>query len=364
MKAEDTRLKSWIKLLSTPEIGNTRAVRLIKLIGEPIEFLEQDRSLLDQADFLTSVSKNYLKNESDEDNWLKISDIIQKYDIKYTSILDENFPERLKSIYDPPPLIFYRGKLNNDLLLNSISIVGTRNPSNYGKLITRKLASQLAEIGFTIVSGMAFGIDTLAHYGALDAGGKTISVLGTGVDYIYPAQNRDLAAKIIQNGALISEYIPGSKPEKWNFPARNRLISGVAIGTIVIEGSKRSGALLTAKFALDQNRDVFALPGDINRIQAEGPNQLIKQGAKIITSVRDILEEYNLSLDKKNKPPLELSSEEEQVYKIIKQNKPFIEFDSLLIKSNLHIGKLSTILLSLELNNIIQKLPGNKISTV
>jgi len=192
-------------------------------------------------------------------------------------------------------------------------------------------------------------------------GGRTIAVFGTGVDQIYPPRNRELAEMIIQNGALISEFVPGSKAEKWNFPTRNRIISGLSLGSVIIEGGKKSGALLTAKFALDQNRDIFALPGDINRPQSAGPNYLIKLGAKIVTSADDILQEYDIKLDEQPLFFPELNEKEEKIYQIILNNKPEIHFDKLIIKTGYSVSEISTLLLSLELKNTIKKTAGNKI---
>ena len=188
--------------------------------------------------------------------------------------------------------------------------------------------------------------------------------MGTGCDQIYPYKNAKLAERIIERGALISEFIPGSKPEKWNFPVRNRIISGLSVGTFVVQGEKSSGALLTAKFALDQNRDLYALPGDINRKVSEGPNYLIKLGAKIVTSFEDIVEEYDLILQPDNVVKPELSKIEERIYQIICENKPAINYDNLILKSGLSVGELSTVLLNLEIKNLIRVGDGSLISSV
>ncbi|KQC10792.1 MAG: hypothetical protein APR54_11660 [Candidatus Cloacimonas sp. SDB] len=241
-----------------------------------------------------------------------------------------------------------------------MALVGTRRPSNYGKLMAEKISSNLAEAGFTIVSGLAYGIDSIAHSSALNKGKKTVAVMATGVDMIYPPGNQNLSEKIIRNGAILSEYIPGSKAEKWYFPTRNRIISGLCAGTIVIEGSRKSGALLTAKFALDQNRDVFALPGDINRKQAEGPNYLIKMGAKPVTEICDILEEYDVQLSNDEISFPELNKLEKEIFQMIITSKPEINFDKLILKSGLDVNSLSSILLSLELKSLVKKVEGNR----
>ncbi len=358
---ELNRIKAWIKLISTAEIGNSKAIKLAQMLGEPEEFMGSASGKLKDISFISEFAKEQLSQELPPQKWEYTANLIEKYKIKFISILDEKYPPLLKNIFDPPPFLFYRGTLFKEDFRRTFAIVGTRKASNYGKLMTKRIGSKLAESGFTIVSGLAYGIDTISHISALESNKRTFAIMGTGVDQIYPSRNIYLADKIIENGALISEFIPGSKAERWNFPTRNRIISGVSIGCLIVEGSKRSGALLTAKFALDQNRDIFALPGDINRQQAEGPNYLIKLGAKIVTSTKDILEEYDLIMDKDERKIPKLGEKEDQIYNIILQNKPEIQFDNLIMKTGCSVGELSTILLSLELKNIVKKMPGNKI---
>ena len=355
------KIKSWIKLLETPEIGIAKAIRLTEILGEPINFIGSSAEKLHEIDFISEVAKENLANNVFAEDWNRIEILIEKYNIKFISILDDNYPSLLKTIYNPPPFLFYRGTLQKNDFRRTLAIVGTRKATNYGKLMTKKIGEKLTSAGFTIVSGLAFGIDTIAHLSCLERGGRTLAILGTGCEQIYPPRNKELADRIIENGALISEFIPGRKAERWNFPTRNRIISGISLGSFIIEGTKKSGALLTAKFALDQNRDVFALPGDIDKPQAEGSNYLIKLGAKIVTCVNDILEEYDLILDNAEKTFPKLTSDQEKIYQILLQNKPEIEFDSLMLKTGLSVGELSTILLSLELKNVIKKVPGNKI---
>jgi len=354
------RIKAWINLLSAPEIGHATAIRLVKVLGEPIDFINYPTRLT-EIEFISEQAKEYLTNNSEPENWQIVVSLIEKYNIKFISILDDKYPEPLKNIFDPPPFLFYRGEIKKDDFRRALGVVGTRKASNYGKLMTKKIVQELAKSGFTIVSGLAYGIDTISHLAALDSGSRTYAVMGTGVDQIYPPRNRELAERILENGVLMSEYIPGSKAEKWNFPTRNRIISGLAIGSLIIEGNKKSGALLTAKFAMDQNRDVFALPGDINRTQAEGPNYLIKLGAKIVTKASDILEEYELVIDSQSKPFPKLNEKEEMVYQILVNNKPEIHFDKLIVLTGFTVGEISTILLSLELKNMVKKVPGNKV---
>jgi len=354
------KIKAWLQLMAAPDIGNAKAIKLAELLGEPTKFIGKPEAFL-EIEILSQTAKKFLSNPPEPTNWQQVLKLIDRYEIKFVSMLDEDYPNLLRNIYDPPPFLFYRGNLYKDDLRRTLAIVGTRKASIYGKQMTAEIGEKLVQAGFTIVSGLAYGIDAIAHMSALNQGGKTYSVMGTGVDQIYPPENREIADEIIKTGAIISEYVPGSKAEKWNFPTRNRIISGLSLGSFIIEGSRKSGALLTAKFAMDQNRDIFALPGDINRPQAEGPNYLIKLGAKIITCAKDILEEYDLVLDEQTRLFPELSEKEDKIYQILLNNKPEILFDSLLIKCGMNIGELSSALLTLELKNVIKKVPGNKI---
>ena len=219
-----------------------------------------------------------------------------KENIDLITIQDKNYPKLLKEIYAPPALLYIKGNLEpNDKI--SIGIVGTRNPSSYGNQITPLITKDLSNFGLTIISGLAKGIDTLAHQATLNANGRTIAVLGTGIDKksIYPAINIQLAEEITHKGALISEFPIGTQPAAQNFPQRNRIISGLSLGVLVIEASEKSGSLITARNALEQNRDVFAIPGNVFSINSLGPNKLIKMGAKLVSQANDIIEELNLS---------------------------------------------------------------------
>jgi len=217
---------------------------------------------------------------------------LEKENINIMTIQDDSYPKLLKEIYDPPAMLYVKGSFKpNDEL--SLGIVGTRNISEYGKQITPIITSQLTKAGITIISGLARGVDSLAHQIALDNKGRTIAVLGSGIDSksIYPAVNKYLAEKISENGAVISEFPINTKPLPQNFPQRNRIISGLSLGILVIEASQKSGSMITARNALEQNRDVFAIPGHILSENSLGPNNLIKMGAKLVTKTSDILEE-------------------------------------------------------------------------
>jgi DNA processing protein len=208
---------------------------------------------------------------------------------------DATYPRLLKQIADPPPVLYVRGSLT-DADAWAIGIVGTRRASVYGREVAESLAAGLAQNHITVVSGMARGIDAFAHHSALKAGGRTVAVLGCGVDVVYPPEHRKLAEQIIENGALVSDYPPGTQPDATNFPPRNRIISGMSLGVVVVEADERSGALITSEFAADQGREVFSVPGNIFNRSSRGTNKLIQKGAKLILGVEDILEELNLGM--------------------------------------------------------------------
>ena len=222
---------------------------------------------------------------------------LEKEKIGLITIQDESYPKLLKEIYAPPAILYIRGSFKpNDNF--SLGVVGTRKLSNYGKQITPIITSKLSKAGITIVSGLAKGIDTIAHQTAIENNGRTIAVLGSGIDSksVYPAINKYLAEKIVENGAVISEFPINTKPLAQNFPQRNRIVSGLSLGILVIEAPEKSGAMITARNALEQNRDVFAIPGDILSNNSLGPNNLIKMGAKLVNQVSDILEELNINI--------------------------------------------------------------------
>lgn len=274
---------------------------------------------------------------------------------------DGEYPEALKHIYDPPVLLFVKGGFKKEDSF-SIAIVGSRQPSHYGKLVTQKITTELASKGLTIVSGLAYGIDTLAHIHALKSGSRTIAVLGSGVDVIYPYENSRLSEEIISNGALISEYPLGTGPDRVNFPRRNRIICGLSLGIVVVEAGMKSGALITAAMALEQNREVFAVPGNINSPKSFGSNDLIKQGAKVVTSTDDIIEELSPQLarlfkkEERTYPEAVLSEDEKNMLNILSNEPKHV--DLIAKTANQTTSKVLAILLSLELKNLVRQLAG------
>ncbi|MCD6470954.1 DNA-processing protein DprA [bacterium] len=279
--------------------------------------------------------------------------------IQIIKITDKNYPKLLKEIYDPPKEIYVLGKLEAEEKY-PLAVVGTRKISNYGKQIVSSIVKDLAKIGLTIVSGLALGTDALAHQAALDVNGKTIAVLGSGLDMIYPRIHKKLAERIIKSGgAIISEYPPGTKPTKWTFPARNRIISGLSLGVLVIEAPERSGALITAHHALDQGREVFAVPGNIYSQNSVGCNNLIKLGAKAVTDANDILEALSLNLSLgKEKIIRPASKEEKIILEILSTSEKPIHIDEIIKKSKLETNIVNSTLTIMEISKKVKHLGG------
>jgi DNA processing protein len=249
-----------------------------------------------------------------------------------------------------------------------LAIVGSRRASSYGIRMAQTIATELSKYGITVVSGMARGVDSYAHRGAIDAGGRTIAVLGCGLDIVYPSENKKLMENIISSGACISEYLPGTTPIPGNFPARNRIISGISLGVIVIEAGERSGSLITANFALEQGREVFALPGNVNNYNSTGTNKLIKEGAKMVTGIDDILEEINISFTEEKVKDFfsqrfkggellkGLDDDEKKVAECLKLEP--LHIDVIARKTGLSIALINSILIMLELKGVVEQLPG------
>lgn len=274
------------------------------------------------------------------------------------NLQDKNYPAILKEIHDPPKELYIKGEiLPQDKV--AVAMVGTRKCTRYGEQATYDIASELAKLRITIVSGLAKGIDTFAHKAALENNGRTIAVLGTGIDKdsFYPSSNYKLLEKIAKNGAVISEYAPGIRGTKFTFPQRNRIISGLSLGTVVVEAPEKSGALITAALAMEQNREVFAVPGSIYEKNSQGANQLIKMGAKLINNVEDILEELNLLhlLTTKKKKKIKPENKEEKIIISILSAQP-IHIDEIIKKSKLSTSVVNSTLMILEFKKGVRNL--------
>ena len=327
-------------------------------------------------------------------------ELIHRYGCKVVTLYDPVYPPHLKEIETPPFVLYVKGELIPEDAL-SVSVVGSRNAKDYGRKVSYRLSYQIAQRGLMVVSGFAKGIDTAAHRGALEAGGRTIAVMGNGLSLIYPAANKDLAEKIEASGALVSEFPMAARPKPRNFPRRNRIISGLTLGTIIVEASNRSGALITARLAAEQNREVFAVPGEIFSELSAGTHKLINDGAKLINTVDDLLNELpphvlsqiqseaspapvpdmetgptQASDVERNDtkpapetqkpistpPPPDLTPDEKTVFDAIEV--PSSHIDTIVRTTQLPIGQVSSVLLMLELKGIVQQLPGKQFTKI
>ncbi|TBL77716.1 DNA-processing protein DprA [Paenibacillus thalictri] len=296
-------------------------------------------------------------------DWMEKLENYHQAGIGFITALDNSYPERLKEAAEPPWVLYYKG---NIALIGRpcIGMVGTRNPTVYGRKTAESLAAELSEKGACVVSGVARGIDAYAHYGALQAKGGTIGVLGCGIDQVYPAENRELYRNIEESGLLLSEYAPGIRPLPGLFPLRNRIIAGLSLGIVVVEAAERSGSLITATQALDASRDIFAVPGPITSPKSSGTLQLIKNGAKLVTCAEDILEEYRHCISfgpiahSNEKSSQSILSEDERKLLGLLSSEP-LTVDQLLVLSQFNFGHLHSVLLSLLLKKRIEQLPGS-----
>ena len=358
-------IRPWFFLKSVPGVGNLLGKRLIDLFKTPQNIFQASAEKLLQVDGVTKRHVAAIKNHKIPWKVKAELDLLARKEYRIITLADPDYPRLLREIPDPPPFLYVSGRLDSSAL--KIAVVGSRNATGYGLTTTKNLCAGLASLGITIVSGMARGIDTAAHEGAMAGGGKTIAVLGSGLERIYPAENAKLFHRISKNGAVVSEFALLTEPEGHNFPLRNRIISGMSLGTVVVEATKKSGSLITARLAAEQNREVFAVPGSIQSFKSTGTHTLIKQGAKLVEHVQDIVEELaplletderpgNIPPDEADENPASLSVDESQVYKALE---PYpIHIDKLVRKISMEPGKLSGILLQLELNGMIQQLPG------
>jgi DNA processing protein len=299
--------------------------------------------------------------------------LIEKDNIAIIPLNSELYPANLKSIFDPPLVLFVKGEiLPQDYF--SIAIVGTRLASFYGRTMAEKLSRELSEKGFTVVSGGARGIDTFSHQAALSANGRTLAVLGCGLDIVYPPENKKLFGEVAEHGALISEFPLSTKPDRVNFPMRNRIISGLSLGVVVIEAPHRSGALITVTHANEQGREVFSVPGHADSFVSKGTNQLLREGAKLVENADDIIEELEpilkskiseLKIDRSDSAQIkqmpinpELTSEETKIYSLLSSDS--LDFDDIIAKSHLSVTAVSSVLMMLQLKKLIRQLPGEQ----
>jgi len=351
----------WLRLQSVKGVGSIKFNELIRVLGDPRKVFDSDDEALSEVPKIDAriiqeirsfkLVPGYAEEQLEKADKLR-ADIL--------TIADPEYPENLKNFIDAPPILFVRGALKSSDQ-RAVAIVGSRNATTYGKNTSSGMARELALAGITVVSGMARGIDSAAHQGALAAGGRTIAVLGCGVDIAYPAENRKLRDSIMESGAVISEYPIGERPLPAYFPNRNRIITGISLGVLAVEAREDSGVFSTVRWAAEQGREVFAVPGPITSATSVGPNQLIKQGAKIVLNVSDILEELKLSgpdkmPPKETLPKIELDGDEGSVFASLADDPRHIDTIAETIKRS--PGDTLRILFLLEMKGLIKQMPG------
>jgi DNA processing protein len=354
----------WLALARVKGLGAVGIKKLAARFADPAKIFSASPGELAEIDGLHSEAIDRLVNFSD---WADVEDEIQRIGAAGVTIVplsDPRYPARLRMIADPPPLLYVKGQLLpvDD---KAVAIVGSRSASDYGRRVARDLARGLSSLGFTVVSGMARGIDGVAHESALGAGGRTIAVLGSGVDRAYPSEHDRLYQRIIENGAVISELPIGTRPAAFNFPARNRLISGLSLGVVVVEATEKSGSLITAALAVEQGREVFAVPGEVGSSRSRGAHRLIRQGAKLVENVNDIIEEIAPQLVSRAvgapafaELPQLASQEARRILSMLQERS--LHIDEVIEGSGLPPSKVSEVLLDLELQGFLQQLPGKR----
>jgi DNA processing protein len=358
----------WFHLKSVPGIGNLIFKRLIERFGSPRGALEAPRADLLQVEGVTNRLAQAIRRQPLPETAAAEAAAARRSGCRLLPLTDPDYPRLLREIPDPPPVLYVRGSLLRDEAM--VAVVGSRVPTAYGIETAGRISEGLARLGFTVVSGLALGIDGAAHEGALAGGGRTVAVLGSGLDNLYPPQHRSLAERIAAHGAVVSEFAFSSGPDAHHFPIRNRVISGMSLGTLVVEAAKSSGSLITARLAADQSREVFAVPGSIHSFKSMGTHNLIRQGAILVESAQDIASELKPRLAAAERNPARpdpaspgpapkaapLAVEEQRVFDCLG---PYpVHIDEIQRRVGIGSGKLAAVLLQLELKGCALQLPG------
>ncbi|TAN45930.1 MAG: DNA-protecting protein DprA [Nitrospirae bacterium] len=365
-------LRYWIALVLAREVGPLSAGRLLSAFRTPERIFSAPAPELGAVEGMTAAKIKALTGFNDWDGVNREIDNMDRFGIAAITAADEAYPGILRQIPDPPPVLFVKGALTEDDRY-SVAIVGSRKMTGYGRTVAGRMSSGLARCGLTIVSGMARGIDTVAHTAALDVKGRTTAVLGCGLDRPYPPENLKLFERIREAGCIVSEFPTGTPPLREHFPRRNRIISGLSLGTVVIEATTDSGSLITANMALDQNREVFAVPGNITSKSSEGTNKLIKKGAKLVQRPEDVIEELAGQLKGMLKKPLDCgagSGEETGEYSLTGEESAILNAldytpkhaDDIARELDIMPGKLLGLLLTLEIKGLVRQTEGKNFS--
>lgn len=360
--------EAWIALNLIPGIGRSTFFRLLEYFEDPAEVFEASLEELSEVPRMNPGRAAKIKNFDQYAALERERDLLKKSGARVITIEDDEYPQSLKDIYDPPPLFYILGEFRPEDNI-SLSVIGSRKYTTYGRDVCKKMVRELVEIGFTIVSGMARGMDSVAHQAALGTGGRTVAFLGCGIDVVYPPENHALMKKIAGQGAVMSEFPLSIPPRAYNFPVRNRVVSGASLGTVVIEAGSRSGTSITVGCALEQGKEVFCVPGPITSPISKGTNRFIQTGAKLITRVEDILEEirfefsdveerYNAWL-KNNQvvpKPVKITAEQARILEIIQSEE--LHIDEIITRSGFMANRVLGILMLLENRGIVTQSPG------
>jgi DNA processing protein len=370
----DTSL-SWLALGLTPGLASRLSARVLKRFDSPEGVFRASLPDLESCQLPSQVAQAIVKKEAFKRAEKELSAIQKIAGCCLLNWTDPEYPQNLLQIYDPPVLLYVRGD-PQVLNLPSVSIVGTRRPTLYGTQMAQRLGRELAARGLVIVSGMARGIDAIAHQGAMDSNGRAIGVLGTGIDVCYPKENKKLYEKVLERGAIISEFPLRTHPAPENFPIRNRIVAGMPLGTVVVEGAQYSGSLITARLAMEFGREVFGVPGNVTQPVSFAPNLLIKQGAKLVTGSADVVEELptpvRAALLQVEQPEAEqrnllaaaaLNGSEKKLYDLLTPDHA-VHIDDIVERSGLNSSEVLATLFDLEMKGVVRQLPGKQFSKV
>ena len=366
---------SWLALTLTPGLASRLCARLLRQFGSPDAVFRASLVQLEACKLPGEPAKALVQKKAFPRAEKELAGIRKIPGCSLLNWTEPEFPQTLLQIYDPPVLLYLRGD-PQVLNMPSLSIVGTRKPTLYGTQMAQRLGRELAARGLVVVSGMARGIDAIGHQGAMEAHGRAIGVLGTGIDVCYPKENKKLYEKVLYRGAIISEFPLRTHPAPENFPIRNRIVAGLPLGVVVIEGAQYSGSLITARLAMEFGREVFGVPGNVTQPASFAPNQLIKQGAKLVTCAADVIEELptpiRAALVQAEKPEAEqrnllvaaaLNGSEKKLYELLSAEQP-VHIDDMVERSGLNSSEVLATLFNLEMKGIVRQLPGKQFCKV
>jgi DNA processing protein len=366
---------SWLALALTSGLASRLSARVLRKFGSPEGVFRASLPELESCHLPAPVAQAIVKKESFKRAEKELDGVRKIANCSLLNWTEPEYPQNLLQIYDPPVLLYVRGD-PQVLNLPSLSIVGTRRPTLYGTQMAQRLGRELAARGLVVVSGMARGIDAIGHQGAMDAQGRAIGVLGTGIDVCYPKENKKLYEKVLERGAILTEFPLRTHPAPENFPVRNRIVAGMPLGVVVIEGAQYSGSLITARLAMEFGREVFGVPGNVTQPVSFAPNLLIKQGAKLVTCAEDVIEELptpiRAALVQAEQPEAEqrnllaaasLNGSEKKLYELLTAEES-VPIDDIVERSGLNSSDVLASLFNLEMKGIIRQLPGKQFSKV